>query len=325
MKAILFSVACISMVSMAMSAEERQAVFELKVVDEDGQPVANADVLLILQASTHRLDRTMNLKTGPDGSLKATGWSNDPDTLDGAFSKVSKAGYYASSQKHAGSVNPADFKDGWAWNVQTTLRKKEKPIPMYAKIVELELPEQRQEIGFDFEKGDWVKPYGQGLVTDCTFIGTKFFEDRDNNTTKVVMAFPGEGSGLLLDPAAKEESLQCSDFKTTRIAPDEGYEATREFVAKESTEDGYEGTTHEANYVFRSRTVLDDTGKIKSCHYGKLTRAVDVQRGAGREDVNPHVRFTYYFNPTPNDRNLEFDPEQNLFKDLKAADEVWAP
>lgn len=25
------------------------------------------------------------------------------------------------------------------------------------------------------------------------------------------------------------------------------------------------------------------------------------------------VNFTYYFNPVPNDRNLEFDPKKNLF------------
>jgi hypothetical protein len=26
------------------------------------------------------------------------------------------------------------------------------------------------------------------------------------------------------------------------------------------------------------------------------------------------VYFAYYFNPTPNDRNIEFDTEKNLFK-----------
>jgi hypothetical protein len=31
-------------------------------------------------------------------------------------------------------------------------------------------------------------------------------------------------------------------------------------------------------------------------------------------DRKIRVSFTYYFNPTPNDRNIEFDPEQNLFE-----------
>ncbi len=37
------------------------------------------------------------------------------------------------------------------------------------------------------------------------------------------------------------------------------------------------------------------------------------------------MRFSYYLNPTPNDRNLEFDPEQNLFKKLTILEEVWDP
>ncbi len=28
------------------------------------------------------------------------------------------------------------------------------------------------------------------------------------------------------------------------------------------------------------------------------------------------VIFTYYLNPSPNDRNLEFDPKRNLFTNL---------
>jgi hypothetical protein len=40
---------------------------------------------------------------------------------------------------------------------------------------------------------------------------------------------------------------------------------------------------------------------------------------------HPKVLFTYYLNPTPNDRNMEFDPKQNLFKDLKPMEEVKDP
>lgn len=38
-----------------------------------------------------------------------------------------------------------------------------------------------------------------------------------------------------------------------------------------------------------------------------------------------NLRFTYYLNPTPNDRNVEFDPKRNLFTNLKSDERVTAP
>jgi len=35
--------------------------------------------------------------------------------------------------------------------------------------------------------------------------------------------------------------------------------------------------------------------------------------------------FKYFLNPTPNDRNVEFDPKQNLFKNLSSLEEVSDP
>ena len=37
------------------------------------------------------------------------------------------------------------------------------------------------------------------------------------------------------------------------------------------------------------------------------------------------LRFTYYLNPTPNDRNMEFDPKRNLFQNLKSTEQVNMP
>ena len=37
------------------------------------------------------------------------------------------------------------------------------------------------------------------------------------------------------------------------------------------------------------------------------------------------MSFTYYLNPAPNDRNVEFDPKQNLFTNLKRTEQVTAP
>ena len=45
-------------------------------------------------------------------------------------------------------------------------------------------------------------------------------------------------------------------------------------------------------------TVLDANGNVKSALYGKI--------------YGDFMKFTYYLNPTPNSRNMEFDPKNNL-------------
>ena len=65
------------------------------------------------------------------------------------------------------------------------------------------------------------------------------------------------------------------------------------------------------NYFFRVRTVKNDEGNIVSAYYGKI--------------YGDFMQFSYYLNPTPNDRNIEFDPKQNLISSLDALEQVSAP
>ena len=37
------------------------------------------------------------------------------------------------------------------------------------------------------------------------------------------------------------------------------------------------------------------------------------------------MQFSYYFNPIPNSRNIEFDPKQNRLKNLSSLETVVAP
>jgi hypothetical protein len=65
------------------------------------------------------------------------------------------------------------------------------------------------------------------------------------------------------------------------------------------------------NYVFRVRTVLDKQGNIVSTHYGKI--------------YGDFMQFSYYLNPSPNSRNIEFDPKHNLIGGLQPLEEVSQP
>ena len=65
------------------------------------------------------------------------------------------------------------------------------------------------------------------------------------------------------------------------------------------------------NYYFRVRTVLDGNGNVKSALYGKI--------------YGDFMQFNYYLNPTPNDRNVEFDPKKNLMENLGPLESVSEP
>jgi len=55
-----------------------------------------------------------------------------------------------------------------------------------------------------------------------------------------------------------------------------------------------------------------------SAHYAKFITDVQI-------DIRGRIKFTSYFNPTPNDTNLEFDLKKNLFKNLKDSEKPFLP
>jgi hypothetical protein len=65
------------------------------------------------------------------------------------------------------------------------------------------------------------------------------------------------------------------------------------------------------NFYFRVRTALDHQGNVVSAQYGKI--------------YGDLAQFRYYLNPTPNDRNIEFDPKQNLVGGLQSFERVTSP
>jgi hypothetical protein len=63
--------------------------------------------------------------------------------------------------------------------------------------------------------------------------------------------------------------------------------------------------------VFKSRLRRDEEGNVISANYGKIYGEFEF---LGSEQVKKaSVTFLYYFNPTSNDRNIEFGQGKNLF------------
>jgi hypothetical protein len=214
--------------------------------------------------------------------------------------------------------------------IDITLRPILHPIPMYAKMPEnLELPEIENPIGYDLVVGDWVMPYGKGLKSDLVFrldrkpdktvkIGYYQSEVKLFDTTLTV-SFANPDDGI---QSIATNDRYAGDFTLPRYAPLDGYEPRlvehtyRESGEKPIITDVKQGQA----YFYRVRIVKQD-GKIVSAQYGKI-------KGINFDVINSPtaiITFTYYLNPTPNDRNMEFDPKQNLFKNLTEFEQVLSP
>ena len=281
------------------------AKFTVKVMDEEGNAVPDTDIdartFLRWEPGqsfgTDIMDHVV-MKTNEEGIAVF-----EHKSKRGSFSidvKQSKS-FYRSSNIHY------EFEEvrGLRWKPENptlhyVLKKKRNPIPLYAKICGFRgifVPEFNKTLGYDFQKGDWVQPYGKGVHNDIYFHTVKKIEDQNNFDNSLYISFPNEKDGILLfEDTPREGSIFASDY----LAPLEGYEAERTLTR--IRKNGKLTSTFDrekANYYLRLRTKLDEDGNIVSAHYGKI--------------YGEFFQFTHYFNPIPNDRNLEFDPQQNLF------------
>jgi len=190
------------------------------------------------------------------------------------------------------------------------LKKTVNPTRMYAKAVNLGLPAFDKDLGFDLMVGDWIAPQGKGVNTDIIFSGHRERRSELDFDYRLVVSFPNQGDGIqeFVVPAVEE----CSDLRSAHEAPREGYQP--QWIQTSTRRPGQPVITNrddKRNYYFRVRTVLDEKGNVKSALYGKI--------------YGDFLQFTYYLNPTPNDRNVEFDPKRNLTPNLQSFERVNAP
>ncbi len=221
------------------------------------------------------------------------------------------------------------------------LREIKNPIPLYVKAVRMDIPVRDVWLGYDFEVGDWVKPHGKGIKSDMHVRSApKKLDPADPNKSTLLPGVAtleigfGEDGGIIR--VTKDNGwLAVSEMKMPHLAPGAGYKLPTlkieqtGFGAGTSSEyekapDTEEYLLPKANgYFFRTR-VRREGEKIVIANYGKLMGNINYRPaqldGAwwGDEKENApafgSIEFTYYFNPTSNDRNLEFDVKKNIFK-----------
>jgi len=310
--AALFAVAATN--SLVNQFESPKAKLTVKVLDEAGNPFPNANVNFVFTDVMTGKSQLIEGKTDTAGLF--TGEGNSGRTIGGS---IQKEGYYRSGFpfKYFKEIDEATHHwQPWNETYTTILRPIGKPEALCAKTVQTQIPAFDQPCGYDLEIGDWTAPYGKGLTKDLIFTLHQEWRGNYDYDVQGELTFKNPLDGLL--EASIPDVGKYSQFKWERQAPEIGYEPKQELrnawfpdgsgkkpVRSFKSQDVWQG------YFFRVRTVEQD-GKIVSARYGKIRGGIAVYPN----DPKPKITFTYYFNPTSLDRNLEWDTKHNLFGGL---------
>lgn len=199
------------------------------------------------------------------------------------------------------------------------LKRIKHPVPMYAKRVEVKIPESNKPIGYDLVQGDLVAPYGKGQISDLVFETERKVVSSEDYDGTLTLRFSNEGDGLI---AHEIERPDPPGLRMPYAAPDDGYVSSKTWEESRHTSERGKGkiistASNRMNYFIRVRTVRDNEGKIVSALYGKIHG--DFRWFIGARAPKSGLAFTYYLNPDGT-RNIEYDPKRNLLKSSKHDD-----
>jgi hypothetical protein len=214
------------------------------------------------------------------------------------------------------------------------LYRKKNPQPMFAYTAEKDIsaPYWDGRFGFDLQCFDWLPPLGQGKVADFYYVrnfGENGATEEECDRRKIQRLFSFRAGEKECPKAGDiigriEFAQNCGAYIAKKTGNDNfpsTYGANKdaafveEFPIKIVAQKG-NNWLHQAPVVgsdeymvVRTRVVCNERGEIVSANYAKILGPLHftIQVVVG-ESV---------FNPIPNDTNLEFDPEQNLYKGKK--------
>jgi hypothetical protein len=304
---LILSVVFVSNVFAQTSADEHTWTATVKVVDENGVPVPKANVRVGYY--TNNTSVGIEGTTDTNGIFVATHSTSTFNYVEyGLAFTVGKEDYY-------GTISECDLGlpyNAVKWNPTVTILTKKigKPIAMYARWVNENPPTLGQPIGYDLMIGDWVCTGHKGANADIVFQKWAYRKSGLDYEYKVKVTFPKAGDGIQVYTVPDSE--KGSGLRSPHEAPSNGYQP--ELNKERSAHPGQPNKNDDDPnriYLFRVRTALDENGNVVSARYGKI--------------YGDFMQFTYYYNPTPNDRNIEFNPKQNLLGGIQSFEQVSQP
>ena len=251
----------------------------------------------------------------------------------GVWARNPPSGYYAPRRGWGRRFSEKNFLGIWQPdNLVATIRlqRVERPIPLFIKrVTKVErggftadiFPKGEDTLRYDLLMGDWLAPVGTGRVADVTFTrhpredlgeGVNGADVRGPSyRDSMTVRFPGEGNGLVESNPPPNLRLRI------RTAPEDGYRPDYLCWTGRNRKLEYVGSYDENRcFCFRIRTRRDDRGRIVEAYYGKIYGDITFVYQFRPEFVPvASVCMSYYLNPTPLDRNLEWDRKTNLGPD----------
>jgi hypothetical protein len=279
--------------------------------------VTESESLAPVAGAKARIEFTISDGHGGIRSLQRAGvtdakgqFSATENTLFYIAADAQKSGYYRTSASL--DLRPTlNDTYGTPAVISVILKRIGQPTPMYArKRARLEIPIVNKPVGFDLMSFDWLPPYGGGTVADFVFTLTQNISDKLSKT--LTLKFSNADDGILpIDVDAKEGSA----LRLPRMAPEAGYESQwiREVGAHYAPKEG-------RSYFYRIRTIRDGP-RIRSALYGKIHGDIAIDTINSKTAL---IFLNYYLNPDGT-RNVEFDPNKNLFNDLPVMEQVRDP
>ena len=296
-----------------------EAKISIKVIDEVRTPVAHAEVGIGFEVMSTRYFGNEIVPVSGETNVAGEFVGSALGDRSLGFT-VKKTGYYPTTGTHSFKEVVANKWQPWNPTLEVILRKIGTPVAMYARRLRVEIPVVDEPIGFDLIVSDWVPPHGKGTTADFIFALSRKWIDKKDFDARLTLTFSNPGDGIW----AVEEPLQYgSELKLPRTAPEHGYQPQiTNSVSRVPGKPIVNEARDNRSYIYRVRTVLDEKGQIVSALYGKVRGDIRLDPINSKTAL---ILFTYYLNGESNDRNLEFDPKRNLFRELKSTEQVSNP
>lgn len=314
----MFSLASVN-ICAAMTADGESALrngafgrYVYRVVDDGGVPVPNASAHVWFRSYGRPQDKAdWVVRTDTNGMFAAEHRFNELFSVG-----IDKEGYYHTHDEiNYLSMTELPVVDGkWQPYGETrtvVLKRIKNPYAVKVfneKCHRHDIPIFGQWIGFDFEYGDWTPPYGDGRFEDVLLRFKADVRKRRIDYTYVMdVCFTNNPHG----GAYLKKGDAWSDLRTEHLADTNAsyrsvWSFTAESIADQPVRCSY--LDHDSYLVFRTRTRVDEKGKLVGAHYGKV-------RGIWRSTQKEMLLNDGCFNPVENDPNIEGD--QTLFYKLK--------
>ena len=298
------------------------------VKNDAGQPVANVVVEGCFPSFSDPAHDGFQGYTDTNGMFVAEG-----DAMISVYARFNNSGYYSTTiEPNRDPRVKHRWEKGWdhdRWDVviPVLLKRIKKPIPMYAKVVENPYLDMRRrdnrwnledKASYDLSMGDFLPPHGKGEIPDYEFkwkmtapAGNK--QGGVDYETLCEILMTNVVDGICKGKAdGNFGGMRGSSYISAYESPTDGYTNAVSFYRNVRDNKADSNDDKHYLYYFRIRTQTNEMGQVTNALYGKIYGQINGN-------------FTYYLNPTPNDRNLEFDPKQNLFKNLKSTGQVTTP